>query len=61
MDEYASMRLTIRWASAMKLPAIMVATASHHTIGFQAATPVNASTSTRNRTANAAAFTAVAM
>ena len=55
------MRFTVRWASAMKLPATIVATASHHTIGFQAATPPNASTRRRNSAANPAAFTAVAM
>ena len=55
------MRFTVCWASAMKLPTTIVATASHHTIGFHAVTPPNASTSTRNSAANAAAFTAVAM
>ena len=55
------MRLKLRCASAIKFPTTMVATASHHTISRQAGTAPNASPSSRNRAAKAAALTAVAM
>src|SRR2546422_7784217 len=55
------MRLRVRCARAIRFPTTMVATASHHTTACQAGTASNASPSTRNSAANAAAFTAVAM
>ena len=62
MLEYASIRLTLRWISAVTLPTVIVSAASSQRTPVQlAAAPPSAAMKTRAKAANAAAFTATAM
>src|SRR5215475_14447809 len=62
MDEYASMRLRLDWASATTLPTVMVSTAMPHSSADQSAwAPRSDTTSTRMSAAKAAALEPVAM
>ena len=60
MDEYASMRLTLRCRSAPRLPIVIDSTAIHHTRGSQCVYRLGtASNRMRSNTAKAAALGAV--
>jgi hypothetical protein len=61
MELYASMRLTLPWVSAMKLPTTMVSAAMVQTSGSRFSCPSTPPPNTRTMAAAAAALTATLM
>ncbi len=62
IDEYASIRFTLRWTRASDAPTSIVSAARAQTIGRQPSCWVNsAEASTRSTAANAPTFTTAAM